>query len=89
MLLAVAFLAGRGLLQKLAYFLFAFGIWDIGYYVALKIMLGWPASLRPATCSFSADAVVGSGVGAAACLDRLRRDRLRRAAGGAAAVNAR
>jgi hypothetical protein len=45
MLVAVAFLAGRGLLQKLAYFLLAFGVWDIGYYVALKVMLGWPASL--------------------------------------------
>ena len=45
MLLAVAYLAGRGLVQKLAYFLFAFGVWDIGYYVALKIMLDWPTSL--------------------------------------------
>jgi hypothetical protein len=45
MLLAVAFLAGRGAWQKVAYFLFAFGVWDIGYYVALKIMLGWPPSL--------------------------------------------
>ena len=45
MLLVVAFLAGRGTLQKLAYFLFAFGVWDIGYYVALKVMLDWPASL--------------------------------------------
>ena len=45
MLLAIAYLAGRGPLQKLAYFLFAFGVWDLGYYVALKIMLDWPASL--------------------------------------------
>jgi hypothetical protein len=45
MLLAVAFLAGRGLLQKLAYFLLGFGLWDIGYYAVLRIMLGWPASL--------------------------------------------
>ena len=45
MLAAVAWLAGRGLRQKLACFLLAFGIWDIGYYVVLKIMLGWPASL--------------------------------------------
>ena len=45
MLLAVAYLAGRGWRQKLAYFLFAFGVWDIGYYVGLKIMLDWPASL--------------------------------------------
>jgi len=44
MLLAVGFLAGRGWWQRLAYFLFAFGLWDIGYYVALKIMLDWPAS---------------------------------------------
>jgi hypothetical protein len=45
MLLVVAYLAGRGWWQKLSYFLFAFGVWDIGYYVALKIMLHWPASL--------------------------------------------
>jgi hypothetical protein len=45
MLLAVGYLAGRGLWQKLAYFLLAFGIWDIGYYVVLKIVLHWPASL--------------------------------------------
>jgi hypothetical protein len=25
--------------------LFAFGVWDIFYYIALKIMIGWPASL--------------------------------------------
>ena len=45
MLLAVGYLAGRGWPQRLAYFLFAFGVWDIGYYVGLKIMLGWPSSL--------------------------------------------
>ncbi len=44
MLLAVGYLAGRGWWQRLALFLFAFGIWDIGYYVGLKIMLGWPPS---------------------------------------------
>ncbi|MBE0676111.1 MAG: hypothetical protein IH591_15755, partial [Bacteroidales bacterium] len=25
--------------------LFAFGVWDIFYYVALKLLIGWPASL--------------------------------------------
>jgi len=45
MLLAVAWLAGRGWWQRLAFFLFAFGVWDVGYYVGLKIMLDWPASL--------------------------------------------
>jgi len=47
MLAAVALLAGRGPRQRAAYFLLAFGVWDIGYYAALKIMLDWPAS--PAT----------------------------------------
>ena len=45
MLVAVALLAGRGLRQRLAYFVLAFGVWDIGYYVALRIMLDWPSSL--------------------------------------------
>ena len=45
MLAAVALLAGRGPRQWLACFLLAFGVWDIGYYVALRIMLDWPASL--------------------------------------------
>lgn len=45
MLLAVAYLAGRGWWQRLAYFLFMFGLWDIAYYVALKMILDWPASL--------------------------------------------
>lgn len=45
MLVALAYLAGRKPLHKLAVFLFAFGVWDITYYVALKVLLGWPASL--------------------------------------------
>ena len=52
MLLAVAFLAGRGAWQKVAYFLFAFGVWDIGYYVVAQghaRLAGLAAP--PATCS--------------------------------------
>jgi hypothetical protein len=45
MILAVAFLAGRGRAQRLAVFLIVFGIWDIFYYLFLKLLLGWPASL--------------------------------------------
>ena len=45
MLLAVAFLAGRGRWERLAFFSLAFGIWDLFYYVGLKLALGWPASL--------------------------------------------
>ena len=45
MILAMAFLAGRGRAQRLAVFLIVFGIWDIFYYLFLKLLLGWPASL--------------------------------------------
>lgn len=44
MVLAIGYLAGHSLWQKLAYFLLAFGVWDIGHYVSLKVLLGWPAS---------------------------------------------
>ena len=45
MLVSVGWLAGRKRLDRWAYGLFAFGIWDIGYYVWLKVLLDWPASL--------------------------------------------
>ena len=45
MLAAVGIIAGKNNLQRLMYFLFAFGVWDIFYYVALKLLIGWPASL--------------------------------------------
>lgn len=45
MLAAVGIIAGRNNLQRLFYFLFTFGVWDIFYYVALKLLIGWPASL--------------------------------------------
>ncbi|MFA4965430.1 MAG: hypothetical protein WC709_07330 [Thermoleophilia bacterium] len=43
-LLAVGYLAGRTRWQKLAYWLFAFGVWDIFYYAWLYAYLRWPAS---------------------------------------------
>ena len=45
MLVAVGLLAGRTVWQAVAYWLFAFGIWDIFYYVWLRVLLGWPSSL--------------------------------------------
>lgn len=45
MLTAAGFLAGRSFHQWLAGFMIAFGLWDIFYYVFLKVLLGWPASL--------------------------------------------
>jgi len=45
MLMAVAGLIGHHFRQKLAYFAFLFGMWDIFYYVWLKIYLNWPSFL--------------------------------------------
>jgi hypothetical protein len=45
MLAAVAFLAARRARARLGAFLIAFGTWDIVYYLALYLLLGWPPSL--------------------------------------------
>lgn len=45
MLFVIGIIAGKNPLQKFAYFIFTFGVWDIFYYIALKIFLDWPASL--------------------------------------------
>ena len=45
MLVTVAMLAGKKFFERSAYFIFAFAVWDIFYYVFLKVILDWPASL--------------------------------------------
>lgn len=45
MLGSVAWISGKIFLKRLSVFLFIFGIWDIIYYVGLKIFLDWPESL--------------------------------------------
>jgi len=45
MLAAVGTLAGSSRRSRFGFFLIAFGLWDIGYYLCLKWMGGWPASL--------------------------------------------
>lgn len=52
LLLALATLVGRNFLEKLATFLFAFGVWDLTYYAALKVMIRWPESLMTGDCLF-------------------------------------
>ena len=42
MLLAVGWLAGRRLQDRLGHFVFAFGLWDIAYYGWLALYEGWP-----------------------------------------------
>ncbi|MBK5279460.1 MAG: hypothetical protein JJE09_11425 [Bacteroidia bacterium] len=44
MLSTVGILAGRSTNQRFAFFLATFAIWDIFYYVFLKVFLGWPES---------------------------------------------
>lgn len=45
MLVAVGWLAGQTGLERWAYGLFAFGLWDICYYGWLKLLIDWPATL--------------------------------------------
>jgi hypothetical protein len=45
MLLGVGWLAGKTVLQRFAYFIYAFAIWDIFYYVFLWALISWPQSL--------------------------------------------
>lgn len=45
MLATVGMLAGRGWRARIGYAAVAFGCWDILYYVFLRAMSGWPASL--------------------------------------------
>lgn len=44
MLLAVGWIAGRRLQDRLGYFVFAFGLWDIAYYAWMTLIVGWPRS---------------------------------------------
>jgi hypothetical protein len=45
MLFTVGVLAGRTWRCRLGYAAVAFGVWDICYYLFLKVMCGWPHSL--------------------------------------------
>jgi len=45
LILTAAWLFGRNLQQQSAYFMVIFAIWDIFYYVWLKVLLNWPDSI--------------------------------------------
>lgn len=45
MLVGVGIFAGKTRLTRFAYFIIAFAIWDIFYYVFLYVLLQWPKSL--------------------------------------------
>lgn len=44
-LASIAFLAGTSSRQRFAWFFYTFAVWDIFYYVFLKLLLNWPESL--------------------------------------------
>jgi len=45
MLVSVSILAARRWIIRFAWFIYLFAIWDIFYYVFLRVLLGWPESL--------------------------------------------
>jgi len=45
MLLSVGWIAGETKYARFAWFLYTFAVWDIFYYVWLKIFINWPLSV--------------------------------------------
>ena len=45
MLVMIGVLAGKRLADGFAWFLYSFAVWDLFYYMFLKVMIGWPESL--------------------------------------------
>lgn len=41
-LLAISTITGKYFVERFAWFIYCFGVWDIFYYVFLKILIGWP-----------------------------------------------
>jgi hypothetical protein len=44
MLLSVGWLAGKTFRSRLGFAIFAFGVWDIFYYIWLRVFIGWPVT---------------------------------------------
>ena len=45
MLIGAGAMAGKNASQRFVFFLYSFAIWDIFYYLFLKVLLNWPESL--------------------------------------------
>jgi hypothetical protein len=45
MLAAIGCLSGKNNWQKFSFFMIAFGVWDIFFYLWLKVMINWPGNL--------------------------------------------
>lgn len=44
MLACIGWLAGHNVKTRSAFFVLAFGVWDIAYYAFLYALIGWPTS---------------------------------------------
>lgn len=44
MLISIGILVGKNFSERFAYFIYCFAVWDIFYYVFLKLILNWPES---------------------------------------------
>jgi len=45
LIFSASYVAGRTKMERFGFFMYIFGIWDIFYYVFLKIILNWPSSI--------------------------------------------
>ena len=45
MLIGIGILAGKDAWSRFAIFIYSFAIWDIFYYIFLKVLLNWPESI--------------------------------------------
>lgn len=45
MIASIGIIAGRNTAQRFSFFIYSFAVWDIFYYVFLKVVLDWPDSL--------------------------------------------
>ena len=45
MLVTIGIISGRNFTTRFAWFLYSFAIWDIFYYIFLKVLVQWPESL--------------------------------------------
>ncbi|MCM8786300.1 MAG: hypothetical protein NC827_06905 [Candidatus Omnitrophica bacterium] len=52
LIFCLSILFEKKLIRKLACFLWIFAIWDLFYYITLKILINWPPSLKTMDCLF-------------------------------------
>jgi len=62
LILSAVWLFGKSRQQRFAYFLIVFAVWDIFYYVWLKVLTGWPGSIMDWDLLFLMPAVWASPV---------------------------